>query len=93
MDSRVPGHSLFLANTSTADFKTKTKINQDIPKVDDIAADISPLSFSPRKQTIQTITRWFLRILKCGSICNSDTSALTTRWLTIYLKNFVIFDL
>lgn len=47
MDSRVPGHSLFLANTSTADFKTKTKINQDIPKVDDIAADILPSRSPP----------------------------------------------
>ena len=49
-------------------------------------------SYSP---TIQTITRWFSPCKKCGSVWITDTSALMTRWLTIFFEkseNIGCFD-
>ena len=49
-------------------------------------------SYSP---TIQTITRWFFLYKKCWSIWITDTSALMTRWLTIFFEkseNIGCFD-
>ena len=48
-----------------------------------------PSSYSP---TIQTITRWFQRANKGGNTCISMTFASTTRWLTIFWKNEVIYQ-
>ena len=47
---------------------------------------------SPYSPTIQTITRWFQRANKGGNTCISTTFASTTRWLTIFWKNEVIYQ-
>ena len=47
---------------------------------------------SPYSPTIQTITRWFQRANKDGNTCISTTFASTTRWLTIFWENEVIYQ-